>query len=246
MLLICPEILLMRIFIDLRQQPLRYRYLDSVHAALIAGLVKAGVEPTKLIGERAEAWCFAAKGYSSRQGDCMLVGVTISTASDEIGATLQKLSPVDMRVVSDNGDSLDLSHGMLKPIPDRLSPSTESAMFLFASPFILTHKKTATEKTRFVGELEGVDIDAAMRRNLERRAGHSLDINFLIDRLSLRANRAPRVVRYRRMKNGRDQMISAFSLPISVIGSPEAIRFAYFAGLGAKTRVGFGCPILPR
>lgn len=236
----------MRVFIDLRGKSLRYRYLDSVHAALIAGMVKAGMDSARLIGEKAGSWCFAAKGYSHRQGDCMLAGVTISTASDEIGAALQKLDPGDIRVDSDNGDSLDLSHGILKPVPDRLSPGTENAMFLFASPFILTEKKTSVEKTRFVRELDGIDVDAAMRRSLERRAGHPLDIGFSIDRLSLRADGLPRVVRYRRMKNGRDQMINAFSLPVSVRGTPEAIRFAYFAGIGAKTRAGFGCPILPR
>ena len=236
----------MRVFIDLRGQPLRYRYLDSVHAALIAGLVDAGAEPKILIGEKAGAWCFAAKGYSKRKGDCMLTGVTISAASAAVCTALERLDPRTVRVASDNGDKLDFSRGIPRLVPNCLSASTDRAMFLFASPFILPLQKTAVGKTWFINHLDKVDIDMALRKGLERRARKSLDITFFIDRLSLRVDGTPRIVRYRRMKNGRDMMVNAFSLPVSVRGTPEAIRFAYFAGLGAKTRTGFGCPILPR
>lgn len=158
---------------------------------------------------------------------------------------MRLLSPRAVRVASSNGDRIDLSHGLLHEMPERLTAETSDAMFMFASPFVLPQKKNGIEKTRYLDRLDGVDVDAALRRSLERRVGRPLDIAFGIDSLSLRADGGPRIVRYRRMKNGRDQMISAFSLPVAVKGAPEAIRFAYFAGLGAKTRVGFGCPILP-
>ena len=236
----------MRAYMDLKRKPVSYRFFDSIHAALVAGLVEAGIDACELIGEAAQPWTFAAKGYSRRGGDCSLAGVTISTASERVADALRALDPRAVRVASSNGDRLDLSHGVLREMPDLLSTETRDAMFMFASPFVLPRKKEGLEKTRYLDCLEGVDVDAALRRGLERRAGRALDIAFDIDRLSLRADGIPRIVRYRRMKNGRDQMMRAFSLPISVKGAPEAIRFAYFAGLGAKTRVGFGCPILPR
>ena len=236
----------MRAYIDLQRKPVSYRFLDSVHAALVAGLVEAGIDACELIGEAALHWCFAAKGYSRRGGDCMLAGVMISTASEKFADRLRVLDPRAVRVASNNGDRLDLSHGVLREMPNLLSTEIRDAMFIFASPFVLPRKKVGVEKTRYLDCLDGVDVDAALRRSLERRAGRSLDIAFGIDRLSLRADGTPRMVRYRRMKNGRDQMMRAFSLPISVKGTPASIRFAYLAGLGAKTRVGFGCPILPR
>lgn len=70
-----------RAYIDLKRKPVPYRFLDSVHAALIAGLVETGMEACDLVGEAAQNWCFAAKGYSRRGGDCLLTGVTVSTAS---------------------------------------------------------------------------------------------------------------------------------------------------------------------
>ena len=236
----------MRVYIDLKHKPAPYRFLDSVHAALVAGLASGGIESRDLVGQAARPWCFAAKGYSRRNDNCVLTGVTISTASGEIASALHTLDLHAVRVTSSNGDRLDLSHGILHSVPDHLCGETRETMFLFASPFVLPQKKSGTGKTRFLDSLDGVDIDAALRRGLERRANNSLDIVFSVDRLSLRADGAPRIVRYRRMPNGRDQMMSAFSLPISVKGAPEAIRFAYLAGLGAKTRVGFGCPIIPR
>ena len=237
----------MRVFIDLRRQPLQYRYLDSVHAALVAALTESGLESREVVGESAQHWCFAAKGYSQSNGPSIMTGVTISTASEQFADALIRVDPRSARVSSTNGDRLDLSHGVLRAVPDRLCPDTDAAMFVCGSPFVLVHKKDGVStKTRYVGDLGEVDIDAALRSGLERRAGRPLDISFHIDRLSLRADGRPRVVRYRRMAHRRDQMIDAFSLPVSVRGEPEAVRFAYLAGLGAKTRVGFGCPVLPR
>lgn len=237
----------MRVFIDLRSRPLQYRYLDSVHAALVAALTESGLEPHEVVGEMAQNWCFAAKGYSRSNGPCVLTGVTLSAASEKISAALTRVNPQTARVSSVNGDRLDLSHGILRAVPDRLCTETDAARFAFASPFVLIHKKDGvSSKTRYVGNLDDVDIDGALRSSLERRAGRPLDISFHIDRLSLRADGKPRVVRYRRMPHGKDQMIGAFSLPVSVKGDPAAIRFAFLAGLGVKTRVGFGCPILPR
>ncbi len=235
----------MRIYIDLKNRPVSYRFLDSVHAALITGMVEAGIEACELIGEAAQNWCFAAKGYSLRGGDCLLKGVTVSAASEQIADRICVLDPRAVRVASSNGDRFDLSHGVLRKIPERLTAETREAMFMFASPFVLPEKKRGSGKTRYLNSLDGVDVDAALRRSLERRAGRPLDIVFGIDRLSLRADGMPRIVRYRRMRNGRDQMIDAFSLPVAVKGTPDAIRFAYLAGLGAKTRVGFGCPVVP-
>ena len=236
----------MRIFVDIGDRPVSYRYLDSVHAAVVAGLAEAGVGSRSLVGEAALNWCFATKGYARKGGDCVLTGVTISTASEEIATAMTAIDPRDIRVTSSNGDRLDLSHGRVRQINDRLGPNVHEATFMFASPFVIPQKKSGVDKTRYVSHLDGVDIDAALRRGLERRAGRTLDIRFAVDRLSLRADGAPRVVRYRRMSNGRDQMIDAFALPVFVRGSPDAVRFAYLAGLGAKTRVGFGCPIVPR
>lgn len=236
----------MRIFIDIGDRPVSYRYLDSVHAATVAGLAEAGVGSRSLVGESALNWCFAAKGYALKGGDCVLTGITISAASEEVAAALTAIDPRAMRVASSNGDRLDLSHGRVRQIPDRLSPNAREATFMFASPFVIPQKKSGVEKTRYFARLDGVDIDSALRCGLERRAGRPLEIDFAIDRLSLRADGAPRIVRYRRMNNGRDQMIDAFALPVCVRGAPEAMRFAYLAGLGAKTRVGFGCPIVPR
>ena len=52
----------MRVFCRSPVVSVAYRYLDSVHAALIAGLTETGVESHELVGESAQNWWFCREG----------------------------------------------------------------------------------------------------------------------------------------------------------------------------------------
>lgn len=58
----------MRVLIDFRKQPQRYRYTDSMNAALVAGLVAAGLHSDDLVGEKALPWTFGTAGKAGPDG----------------------------------------------------------------------------------------------------------------------------------------------------------------------------------
>src|SRR5690606_33550520 len=104
--------------------------------------------------------------------------------------------------------------------------------------------KQGRQKTRFHDDLVGVDLNAALAARLTRRAGRSLDLTISSDRLSMTTDLKKQLVHIRRLSNGKPLFHPAFSVPITLRGRPEDVRFAFLAGVGAKTRAGFGCPIL--
>ena len=66
-----------------------------------------------------------------------------------------------------------------------------------------------------------------------------------IDRLSFAAyGTKPRIVTVRK-SGSRTIRFPAFQLPMTIEGPHETLATAFFAGLGEKTRYGFGCPMLP-
>lgn len=233
----------MRQFIDLRRQPVPFRFMDSMNAALVAGLTSAGAAPEDLVGNGAAPWTFGVKGYTKPGGEMVATGVLLSTPSVTLASAFEKFDPRSAVVRSGNGDTIDLGKGFKTPCRAAPGIDQDEVMLCFQSPVAIMQKKDAREKTAWVESLTDIDIDAALKRGLERRAGRSLDIVFAMDRLS-RMTATRRKVPIRRDRQGRSSFVIAFSAPIAVRGAPADLRFAYLAGLGAKTRAGFGCPLL--
>ena len=82
------------IFNHMRPQ---FRFLDSVNAALVAGLTEAGVPAERVTGRDAGPWTFAVAGFSKRGGITVMSGLTISTADAEIAHALEELDPAATR-----------------------------------------------------------------------------------------------------------------------------------------------------
>ena len=233
-----------RIAIHADKIPQTYRYLDSVHAAVINGLTAAGVAGDRLVGHHADPWTFACKGYAERGGKMVVKSILISTPSETIGEGLSRLKPGDVRKRSSNGDILDFTGARIRNERRAPAPGAEQACFMFASRFALIGKKSESGKSWFVQSPAQTDFAAALKAGLDRRAGRKLDIRISIDRLTLATEGAPRPISLRKTGDRRI-MIPAFNMPVTVEGDPKDIEWAYFAGLGAKTHLGFGCPILP-
>jgi CRISPR-associated endoribonuclease Cas6 len=115
-------------------------------------------------------------------------------------------------------------------------------MVTFASPILIPLRKGDPSGKAYANEIHEVDVDAALRSGLERRAGKTLDISFHIDPLSLMTSAHKRIVPLRSSPKGPIR-VPAFSVPMTLRGKPEDVEFAFLAGLGAKTHAGFGCPI---
>ena len=234
----------MRVLIDFRKQPQRYRYTDSMNAALVAGLVAAGLHSDDLVGEKALPWTFGTAGKAGPDGRRTVYSVILSSPSPRFAEALARLDPDEIRVASSNGDAIYLGGAALRHCPSLPPEGVAELMVSFASPFLVPMLKQGREKTRFHDDLVGVDLNAALLAGLTRRAGRALDLTISSDRLSMTTDLKKQLVHIRRLSNGKPLFHPAFSVPMTLRGRPEDVRFAFLAGVGAKTRAGFGCPIL--
>lgn len=232
-----------RIRFTFKENRPQFRFLDSVNAAIVAGLVEAGVPSQKVVGHQAGAWTFAVKGFSKRGGVTVMSGLTVSTADEEIAQALAAFDPAAARVESSNGDEVDLIRSEIA-VEHRLPhPDVSELAVAFGSPFAVMKPKAGHAKTEFYDDLRGVDLCAALRASVAARAGRDVDIDFIVGPLTVAVDGRRRLVSTRFVKNRRI-LIPAFSMPLTMRGRSQDVRFAYFAGVGAKTRGGFGCPVM--
>ena len=220
-----------------------FRYLDSVQGALLQGFVSAGVPGDFVIGPTADHWTFACFGPIRRGGLRKLSKILISSASDRISAAFDKLDPALVRKTSSNGDVINLAGWRIRPVNHAPVPGTREVCVSFASRFALIRKKSSRCKTEFATSTKDTDFAAALTANLNRRAGRKLDLEVAIDPLTLATEGGSIPVPLRR-SGDRRILIPAFNMPVTLRGDQDDLNWAFFAGLGAKTRQGFGCPIL--
>lgn len=236
----------MRVLIEFQRSPQQYRYADSMNAALVAGLVAAGLRSDELVGEKALPWTFGTAGKAGPGGKRIVFSVTLSSPSERFAEALTRLDPGEIRVASSNGDTIYLAGAVLRHCPSLPAGGAAELMVTFASPFLVPMPKQGREKTRFHDDLFGVDLNAALVAGVSRRAGRTLDLTISTDRLSMATDLKKQLVHLRRLSNGKPLFHPAFSVPMTLRGRPEDVRFAFLAGVGAKTHAGFGCPILMR
>ncbi len=223
----------------------RFLYLDSVNAAIVAGLVDAGAASASVVGSKAVPWTFAVKGFSQLGGLTFVSGLTVSTPDVQLADALRRLNPAAMCAHSSNGDILDFKGAKIEDEARLPHGAVSELAVAFGSPFAIIKPKAGRTKTEFHDDLDGVDLAAALRAGLQRRASRDLDIDFQVDPLTRAVDGRRRLVPTRQA-GSRRILIPAFSMPLTVRGRPDDVRFAYFAGLGAKTRGGFGCPVMLR
>lgn len=231
----------MRIMFELKRGHQTFSYLDSLNAALVAGLVAAGARSEDLVGPASKPWTFGYEGRSDARARTRLFSVSISTPDLALSEALTRLNPAEVRCASSNGDTLDLSGAVQREIDTSNARNTE-LMVAFASPFAIMRKKDGRSKSEFAQSLDEVDLDPALRCGLERRAGRDLEVSFHIDPLTRMTDVRKRIIPLRHSPKGTIR-IPAFSAPMTIRGRPEDVEFAFLAGLGAKTHAGFGCPI---
>jgi hypothetical protein len=227
-----------RVTLDL-PRPVQFRYLDTMHAALVTALRRAGAEEHQVIGTAAAAWTFAISGRSFAGGRIRVDSVTLSTPDPALGAAMLRINGADARVHSSNGDVLDLTGLTCRPVPVPLHPDQDRIAIGFASPFLVSERGT---KKTYARSLAGLDLSAAFSAGLSRRLRRPVSLQVEQDRLSAATDgAAPTLVRVRR-SGTRDLILPALSAVLTLCGKPADLRDAYLAGLGEKTRYGFGCP----
>lgn len=95
---------------------------------------------------------------------------------------------------------------------------------------------------RWIQRLNDMDLSAAINPRLSRLAGRPVALQIQADSLYLRANpRHSVLVSVKQAPSGQSSFVIGLSAPLVLVGSEADLRLAWYAGLGEKTRAGFGC-----
>lgn len=217
-----------------------YRNLDLIHDALVHGLSEAGAQSEELVGPTAESWNFAVQGsHKGKAGQ--LHTVVLSTPSQRLASVMEKLKTEDIRYVRvRTGESIDFSEAELIPVPDPVRPGSGALGCLMLSP-LAVHKKEGNKK-RWISNLNEVDLSSVVNRRLSKLADREVNLTVQPDSLYLRLNPKHSVlVSVKQTPNGRNSFVIGMQAPLLLTGSEQDLRLAWYAGIGEKTRNGFGC-----
>ena len=235
----------MRVFLDLSRRPQGFLYRDSLPAALVAGLAAAGASSTDLVGAAARPWGFSAKGRARPGGQSTVTAIVLSSPHPAIQDAMRRLEAADIRASSTNGDAIDCAGAQLRACSRLPAPGQDAIALRFASPVALSlGPADRTPARRFAESLDEVDVTAALKRSAEVAAGRALDITPQVDPLALRGGAAKHLVWLRRAPSGRRIGVPGFTFPFGLRGTPDDLLYAFLAGFGAKTRQGFGLPLV--
>jgi len=217
-----------------------YRHLDLVHDAIVGALIAAGAQPEQIIGPSALPWNFAALGFH-RKHEGRVQGLVISTPSPELAPALKTLEPAAVRYArASTGELFDFADAEVEAEPPPLLTEQAVLGVLTLSPIAVSNR--SAPRKRWHTSFHEVDLSAAVNARLSRLAERRVSLTIQPDSLYLRANpRHSVLVSTKRMKNGKSAFVIAMEAPLVVAGSREDVLLAWYAGLGEKTRNGFGC-----
>ncbi|MCY4227402.1 MAG: hypothetical protein OXF20_06885 [Gammaproteobacteria bacterium] len=228
-----------------RSQKLYFRYLDSIHAALVEGLVETGIPGELIVGRTAHPWTFACLGWTRRGGQRFVSKLIVSSPSEIISEGLKKIDPANIKKASVNGDLIDLHGANIHHDNHIPLHGTQELCVVFPGRFALALPKKICSKTKYARSSSDIDFTEAIKAGLDRRAGRTLDLQITIDPLSLAIEGTAIPVALR--KSGKQRiLVPTFNMPVTLRGNPDDIMWAFHAGFGAKTRQGLGCPTLTK
>ena len=223
-----------------RGQWAKFQHQDLVHDAIVNALIAAGATPEQVVGAGAEPWTFAALGYH-RAHDGRIHGLVISTPSPVLAHALAVLESTAVRYArASTGELIDFSAATVttETPPGCTDPGVLGVLTL--SPIVISDR--ASKMKRWLTQLDQVDLAAAVNTRLSKIAGRPVVLSVQPDSLYLRANpRHSVLVSTKRMRNGREAFVIGMQAPLVLAGSREDLLLAWYAGLGEKTRNGFGC-----
>jgi CRISPR-associated endoribonuclease Cas6 len=125
---------------------------------------------------------------------------------------------------------------------DPIVPGQSAIGLVMLSPLVISHQNRTKSDPRWHNDLTQVDLSAAINARLSRLAGREVRLVAQADRLYLRSHpRHDVLVQTKQMSNGNRAFVIGMRAPLVLQGSEEDLLLAWYAGIGEKTRNGFGC-----
>jgi CRISPR-associated endoribonuclease Cas6 len=216
-----------------------YRYLDLIHDALVNSWTAAGVSVDQVLGAQARPWNFATLGFR-RAGRNHVHTLVVSTPDPDLARGLARIGPRDIQHArAATAEVLDFSSAVATVEPDPV-PLGEGALgLLMLSPLAIRKQDSSRH---WHNNLNDLNLASAINQTLARLSGRPVALQAQPDRLYLRANPDHSVlVPLKELTGGRRVYVIGISAPLVLAGSEDDLRLAWYAGIGEKTRLGFGC-----
>jgi CRISPR-associated endoribonuclease Cas6 len=216
-----------------------YTHQDLIHDALINSLEASGCDASDLMGLNARVWTFAPIGWhKGHQG--FVHSLIISTSDFDMARALTRLKPETIIQRRWNGETLNFANAQLSIEPDPLFPHQTQLACLLVSPLVLQTKQGSGKQ--WCKDLRELDLSDIISRQLSVKAGRPIQLKVQPDALYLRANpRHSVLVNLKQLPNGHKSFVIGMQAPLLLEGSEDDLRFAWYSGIGEKTRNGFGC-----
>ncbi|SEH07166.1 CRISPR-associated endoribonuclease Cas6 [Candidatus Venteria ishoeyi] len=218
---------------------INYRYQDILHDALVNAWLQAKADKSNILDRDALAWNFAALGWHRKDGN-QAHSLVVSTAAPLLAETLVKLNCADIRYTRAHTlESVDFSPAEIHIEPDPIVPGQTALGVVMLSPLAIRDYHNGK---RWHTDLSQVDLSTAINTRLSRLAGREVKLKIQADSLYLRCNpKHSTLVPLKQMKNGKTAFVIGMDAPLVLQGSEGDLRLAWYAGIGEKTRNGFGC-----
>lgn len=218
-----------------------YTHQDLIHDAIINGLEQAGVSSEHMVGRYAKPWTFAPLGWHrGHQG--FVHSLVISSIDPVIARALTRIKPEHITQRRWNGEIIDFTGSNRSIEYDPIFPDQTQLECLLLSPLALQDHTQQNSKKHWYQNLSALPLSEIISHKLSTQAGREVQLKILPDLLYLRANPKHSVlVNLKQHKNGQKSFVIGMQAPLLLAGSEEDLRFAWYAGIGEKTRNGFGC-----
>ncbi|MDM8524305.1 CRISPR-associated endoribonuclease Cas6 [Desulfococcaceae bacterium HSG8] len=222
-----------------KRQDVGYRNLDILHDALINAWECAGAKADQVMGMNAGLWNFGALGW--RRGENRVHTLVISTSDPELSQYLKRFNPSDVNYArAVTGEAVEFSNAEICEDPDPVAPGQTAMGVIMLSPLAVSRKDKSGK--RWYNNLDKTDLSAAINTRLSRLTGRKVQLQAHPDRLYIRSNpRYDTLVQIKEMSKGRKVFVIGMRIPLVLQGNENDLRLAWYAGIGEKTRNGFGC-----
>ncbi len=232
---------MLRVRIQLsKPDKINYKYLDILHDSMVNALTAAGATSEQITGMSALPWQFAPLGRHNKQGNEVHT-LIVSTPDATLAKFLHKIKPTDINYArAITAERVDFKNAGIIIEDDPIMPNQNILGVLMLSPLVISDK--AAKGKRWHKQLGKFDLSAAISHRLSRLAGREVKLEVQPDSLYLRINPDHSVlVPMKLMRNGKTAFVIGMNAPLVLMGSDDDLRLAWYAGIGEKTRNGFGC-----
>jgi len=227
---------------------IHYKYLDILHDAMVNSLAAAGAKSEQITGMNALPWNFAALGGQDKQGSKVHT-LIVSTPDATLAKVLRNINPAEIRYArASTIEVVDFAEAEISIEDDPIMPGQNILGVLMLSPLAISERKSenspskkGTKGKRWHKQLGQCDLSAAINHRLSRLAGRDINLQVQPDSLFIRINPDHSVLVPTKLINGKTVFVIGMKAPLVLTGSEADLRFAWYAGIGEKTRNGFGC-----